>query len=114
MAFRKSVGSDLPKTKRLVQTAEAIPAEIDGDVSIPDGAQPRVDLVGNGRFERARDLVTSEFQPRNRVVMTDAANAKPELVERGFRLLDHPQLLVGHFAEIRDPRRQTGRRRLVP
>ena len=51
---------------------------------------------------------------RQRVVMTHAADAEPERVQRVFAALDLPQLLRRHFVMIRNARRQARRRRLVP
>ena len=100
--------------ERVVQAAEPIALQIDRDVRVSDRAQLAVDRVGHLRLERARHLVAPDLEPRDRVVVTHAADAEPEVAQHRLGALDRPQLLVGDFAVVRNPRRQARRRRLVP
>src|SRR4029079_17392755 len=99
---RGDVVSDLPQAQCVVEAAETVSAQIDGHVRVADRPELAIDDTGKLRIECARHLLAPQFEPRNRVVMADAADAEPEIAEDRFGALDHAQLLVGDFAEIRD------------
>src|SRR5262249_58176569 len=52
--------------------------------------------------------------PRDLVVVPHAEHPEAERAQRLLGALDRAQLLVGHFAVIRNPRRQARGGRLVP
>ena len=90
-------GSDGTQAKRLVQAAEAVSSEIDGHVLVAERAQLSIDRVGDRRFERAGNLVASELEPRDRVVMAHPEHPEAEIVQHALGALDLPQLFVGDF-----------------
>ena len=116
-SFRRDVigGSQIgSQPDRLVQAAQPVALEIERDELIADLLERPHDRVAHLGLERARHLAGADLDPRDLVVMTDAAHAEAEPVEDLLRLLDLPQLLVRDFGVIRNPRRQARRGGLVP
>ena len=105
---------DRAQAQRLVQTAQPVAAQIDGDIFIPHGAEPPIEGVGDLGVHRARQLVTADFDPRERVVMSDAEHPETEAAYHLLGGLDAPELFVGHFRMVRDARGQARGRGLVP
>ena len=77
-------------------------------------AQLAVDRVGDLRLERARHLVAADLEPGDSVVMPDAADAEAKVAQHVLGPLDHPELVFRDLREVRNARRQTSRRGLVP
>ena len=68
--------------QRFVQAAETIAAQIDGDVLVAERPQLAIDRVGDVGLERPGNLVTSELDPGDRVVMADPEHTEPEIAAR--------------------------------
>src|SRR5438093_10079198 len=66
--------SDLAQAERVVETPEPVSAQVHGHMSIPDRAELAIDRLGGRGLQRARDLVASELETRDRVVVPDAAD----------------------------------------
>src|SRR5213593_4868889 len=101
-----------PQSESFVQTAPAVALRIDCDGPVANRLQLARDRVGRLRLERARQLLARDFDASELVVMAHAADAEAERAQRLLGPLDHTQLLVGLFAEVRNARRQARRRRL--
>ena len=103
------------KPKRVVQAAESIAARDRRDLLVAERAQLAID----GRCHIAArsacaNLVGPDLDARDGLVMPHAADPETEIAQHALGTLDHPQLGLGDLAEVRDPRRQAGGRRLVP
>src|SRR6185436_7413647 len=81
---------------------------------VAERAEFRVDRFCHAGLECARDFIPAKLEPRDGVVMTDPADTESEIVQDCLCALDQPEFLVGDFAEVRDARRQTRRRGLIP
>ena len=114
MRLASEGGSRRPQEEPFVQAARAVALKIQRDVAVSDRFELANDGARHLRIERAGHLVARKLDAGHLVVMAHAADAEPERAERLLRPLDHAQLLVGHFAVIRNARRQTRRCRLVP
>ena len=97
-----------------VQAAEPVAFQIDGDEPESEARSARsMAPATSGSSSRAISS-RAELDARDLAVMADAEHAKAERAHGVFRLLDDLQLFLGHFREVRNARRQTRRRRLVP
>ena len=63
---------------------------------------------------RGGEKLLRKLETRDRIVMTHATSAKPEVMEDGLGALDHLEFFRRHRAVIRNARRQTRRSRFVP
>src|SRR3989304_2994073 len=103
-----------PQQQPFVEAAGPVALEIERDVSIPGGLDLAYDRGPRLRIERACQLVATDLDARQLVMVPDAIHTESERVERLLGALDPAQLLVGHFRMIRDARRQTRRGGFVP
>ena len=114
---RRAHESDGAQAQRVVQAAEAVAAQIDASRagSRARAARDRSASATSGSSARGPSRRgRSRAAPSVVAMMADAADAEAELAQDGLGLLDHPQLLVGDLAEVRNARRQARRRGLVP
>ena len=71
-----------PQQQTLVEAAGAVALQIECHVSVPRRFQLAADRRAGFRFERPRHLGVRDFHPREIVVVTDAADAKPQPAKR--------------------------------
>ena len=80
MAFREICGVELAQAERVVEASEPVAPQIDGHMRVAECPSARVDGFGRRGLDRASDLIAPELEPRNGVVMSNAANTESELV----------------------------------
>src|SRR3954451_7698341 len=97
---------DRAQAERLVQTPEAVAAQVDGDVLIAERAQLAIDRFGDLGVERAGNLVSPELDPRDRVVVAHTEDSKSVTVQHALGRFDRTKLLVGDLCVVRNPRRE--------
>src|SRR5438093_1635369 len=102
------------ETDTLIQAAHPVTLQIDRHVLISDRTQLLHNTLAQPGLEGARQLVTSDFQAGERIVMPHAADTEAEVAQHVFGTLDHAQLLVGHLGMVRNARGETRRCGLVP
>src|SRR5688572_3492147 len=74
-------GSGRAKADTFIEAAHPIPLQVDRDVLVAERAQLADDSLADLRVEGARQLVASDLEPRQRVVMADAADAEAEIAK---------------------------------
>src|SRR5688572_22585567 len=115
-AASQAAASRLHRTEAdtFIEAAHPISPQVDRDVLIADVRQLTDDLLPHAGLERARQLVDADLEAGQRVVMAHAAHPEAERPERRLGALDHAQLLASYLRMVRNARRETRRRRLVP
>src|SRR5687768_17420292 len=86
-ALARVTGEGRLEQQPFVQAAGAVALQVDGHVAVADLFQRVDDRGRHVGLERARELVASDFDPRQLVVVPHAADAEPQRAQRLFGAL---------------------------
>src|SRR4051812_40932336 len=98
----EAVASRGAQQQPFVETARAITLQIERHIPVADCLQLAHDRGRHLGLEGSRQLVASDLDARELVMMTNSADSESEAAQRLFGPLDRPQLLVGDLGEVWD------------
>src|SRR3954470_23836212 len=73
--------SDRTESEAFIQAAHAVALQIDRDVCVADGLQPGEQPVADIRLKCARQLVETDLEARELIVVPHAADAESKVVQ---------------------------------
>src|SRR5688500_4433684 len=85
--------SDGTQTKRLVEAAQTVPAQVNRHMRVPERPQLTVDRSGGFRLHGAGDLILPQLESRDRVVMADTADPETHIPQHRLGGFDRSELL---------------------
>ncbi|MDA1035864.1 MAG: hypothetical protein O3B65_03150 [Chloroflexi bacterium] len=86
-----------------IEAAHPIPLQVDRDVVVAERTKLPDDALANVGLEGTRQFLATDLEPREVVVMPDAAHPEAEITENAFRALDRAQLFGGDLRMVRNP-----------
>src|ERR1044071_6376274 len=100
--------------EHFVQSSGTVAVDVDRNKSKTDALELTAHAIKYFHVEGFGQFFPRDFDSGDVAMMPHAGLAEAKGSHDSFTLIDHPQLLDSNRRAVRNPRRQTRRRRLIP